>query len=56
MKTHPEDFDGYILVESPEEPNIIMDKTGEQVLSYYYAHISAGSNRKTYRYYYRENY
>ena len=42
FETHPEDFDGYILVESPEEPNIIMDKTGEQVVRYYYAHISAG--------------
>lgn len=42
FETHPEDFDGYILVESPEEPNIIMDKTGNQVVRYYYAHISAG--------------
>ena len=42
FETHPEDFEGYVLVESPEEPNIIMDKTGEQVVIYYYAHVSAG--------------
>ena len=42
FETHPEDFEGYILVESPKEPNIIMDKTGEQVVKYYYAHVSAG--------------
>ena len=40
--TNAEDFEGYVLVEAPEEPNIIMDKTGEQVVRYYYAHISAG--------------
>ena len=42
FETHAEDFEGYVLVESPEEPNIIMDKTGEQVVKYYYAHVSAG--------------
>ena len=42
FETHPEDFEGYVLVESPKEPNITMDKTGEQVVKYYYAHISAG--------------
>ena len=42
FETHPEDFEGYVLVESPEEPDIIMDKTGEQVVKYYYAHVSAG--------------
>ena len=42
FETHAEDFEGYVLVESPEEPNIIMDKTGEQIVKYYYAHMSAG--------------
>ena len=42
FETHPEDFEGYVLVQEPEEPNIIMDKTGEQVVKYYYAHVSAG--------------
>ena len=42
FETHPEDFEGYVLVESPEEPDIIMDNTGEQVVRYYYAHVSAG--------------
>ncbi len=42
FETQAEDFEGYVLVESPEEPNIIMDKTGEQVVKYYYAHVSAG--------------
>ena len=42
FKTHAEDFEGYVLVESPEEPNIIMDKTGTQIVKYYYAHVSAG--------------
>ena len=42
FKTHAEDFEGYVLVEEPIEPNIIMDKTGEQVVKYYYAHVSAG--------------
>ena len=42
FETHPENFEGYVLVESPEEPDIIMDKTGEQVVKYYYAKISAG--------------
>ena len=42
FETQAEDFEGYILVESPEEPNIIMDKTGEQVVKYYYVHVSAG--------------
>ena len=42
FETKAEDFEGYVLVESPEEPNIIMDKTGEQVVKYYYAHVSAG--------------
>ena len=42
FETHAEDFEGYVLVEVPEEPDIIMDKTGEQVVKYYYAHVSAG--------------
>ena len=42
FETKAEDFEGYVLVESPEEPNIVMDKTGEQVVKYYYAHVSAG--------------
>ena len=42
FETHAEDFEGYVLVESPEEPNIVMDKTGEQVVRYYYVHVSAG--------------
>ena len=42
FKTHAEDFEGYVLVESPKEPNIIMDKTGTQIVKYYYAHVSAG--------------
>ncbi len=42
FETKAEDFEGYVLVESPEEPNIIMDKTGEQIVKYYYAHVSAG--------------
>ena len=42
FETYAEDFEGYVLVEEPEQPNIIMDKTGEQVVRYYYAHVSAG--------------
>ena len=42
FETHAEDFEGYVLVEEPSEPNIIMDKTGKQVVRYYYAHVSAG--------------
>ena len=42
FETQAKDFEGYVLVESPEEPNIVMDKTGEQVVKYYYAHVSAG--------------
>ena len=42
FETHAEDFEEYVLVESPEQPNIIMDATGEQIVKYYYAHISAG--------------
>ncbi len=42
FETQAEDFEGYVLVGSPEEPNIVMDKTGEQVVKYYYAHVSAG--------------
>ncbi len=42
FETHPEDFEGYVLVEEPENPDIIMDKTGNQVVKYYYAHVSAG--------------
>ena len=40
--TGPEDFEGYVLVESPKEPDVVMDKTGEQVVKYYYAHVSGG--------------
>ena len=40
--THSESFEGFVLVEEPSEPNIIMDKTGEQIVRYYYAHISPG--------------
>ena len=42
FETHAEDFEGYVLVESPKEPDIIMDKTGNQIVKYYYAHVSAG--------------
>ena len=42
FETHPEDFDGYVLVETPEEPNITMDETGKQIVKYYYAKVSAG--------------
>ena len=42
FETQAENFEGYVLVESPEEPDIVMDKTGEQVVKYYYAHVSAG--------------
>ena len=42
FETQAKDFEGYVLVEVPEEPNIVMDKTGEQVVRYYYAHVSAG--------------
>ena len=41
FKTHAEDFEGYVLVEAPEEPNVEMTKE-EQIVKYYYAHISAG--------------
>lgn len=41
FETHPENFEGYILVESPQNPNITMTKE-EQIIKYYYAHISAG--------------
>ena len=41
FKTHPEDFEGYVLVESPENPDIIMTEE-EQIVKYYYAKISAG--------------
>ena len=40
-KTHPEDIEGYVLVQEPEEPDVIMTKE-EQVVKYYYAHISEG--------------
>ena len=42
FETHAEDFEGYVLVEEPEEANNIMDNTREQVVKYYYAHVSAG--------------
>ena len=42
FETHAESFDGFVLVEEPDMANIIMDKTGEQVVRYYYAHISPG--------------
>ena len=42
VQTHAEDFEGYVLVEEPEETNITMDKTGKQLVKYYYAHISKG--------------
>ncbi len=41
LETHPEDFEGYILVEEPETPNIIMTEE-EQIIKYYYSKISAG--------------
>ena len=42
VETKAEAFEGYVLVESPEEPNVILDETGEQIVKYYYAHISEG--------------
>lgn len=41
FQTHAEDFEGYVLVQSPEKPNVPMEKE-EIILKYYYAHISAG--------------
>ena len=41
IHTHPENFDGYVLVKSPEEPDVTLTKD-EQVVKYYYAHIAAG--------------
>ena len=40
--TQSKDFEGYVLVEAPSEPDIVMDKTGTQVVRYYYAHVSGG--------------
>ena len=41
FQTHSEDFEGYVLVESPEKPNVMMTKE-EQIVKYYYAKISEG--------------
>ena len=41
FETHAENFEGYILVEAPEEPNVEMTKE-EQILKYYYVHVSGG--------------
>ena len=41
LKTNAEDFEGYVLVQSPEKPDVVMEKD-EQIVKYYYAHISAG--------------
>ena len=41
FKTHAENFDGYVLVEAPENPDVIMTEE-EQIVKYYYAHVSAG--------------
>ena len=40
-KTHAEDIESYVLVESPKNPDVVMKK-GEQIVKYYYAHISQG--------------
>ena len=40
--TQAGDFEGYVLVQEPENPDIVMDKTGTQVVKYYYAHVSGG--------------
>ena len=39
--TESKNFDNYILVEKPEEKTVKMTKE-EQILKYYYAHVSAG--------------
>ncbi len=41
FETKAENFEGYILVEAPENPNITMTKE-EQIVKYYYVHISSG--------------
>ena len=41
FETHAEDIENYVLVERPEEPNVVMTKE-EQIVKYYYVHISAG--------------
>ena len=41
FQTHAENFEGYVLVEAPENPNVEMTKE-EQIVKYYYSHISAG--------------
>ena len=41
FKTHAEDFEGYVLVEAPKNPDVEMTEK-EQIVKYYYAHISAG--------------
>ncbi len=40
-ETSAKDFEGYILVEEPEEKTVIMTKD-EIVVRYYYSHVSAG--------------
>ena len=39
--TQAKDIEGYVLVEAPSNPNVTMTKN-EQVVRYYYAHISGG--------------
>ena len=41
FKTHAEDFDGYILVEAPKNPDVEMTKE-EQIVKYYYAKVTTG--------------
>ena len=41
VSTQVRDFEGYILIESPEDTNITMTKE-EQIIKYYYVHISEG--------------
>ena len=41
IKTQAQNFEGYVLVESPKNPNVEITKE-EQTVKYYYAKISAG--------------
>ena len=48
VETGAKDFEGYVLVESPEDPNVEIEEE-EKIVKYYYSKVSAGSIRKTYR-------
>ena len=39
--TQAKDIDGYVMVQAPSNPNVVMTKD-EQVVKYYYAHVSGG--------------